>query len=363
MVAHGLGISINGQDPRSNVYLLDGTPQNDFTNGPAGSAAGTVLGMETIREFRVETNAYSAEFGRNSGGQINTITKSGTNDLHGSLYHFHRNDNFDARNFFDRRRQAGIQAEPVRRDCRRADSRKTGRSSSSARRGCARDLGERCQATCRTENARRGIIGSVTYVDRSGREAVSRRVSAAERAESRQRHRSLQLPFNQQITQDFGQARIDHSFNESNQVFGRYTYDDADQRLPTDYPQFPRDFLSRNQFVTAEWRQVISPRTLNTVRLSFSRTRVGQDVKPTHRNLFAFHSRPPGHGRHRHRRTSAVRAADVGQFQAGSERVWVSRTGSRCSAASTWLKIGGLIEHYQDNMFNPTFGARDLHVQ
>ncbi|HEX6975345.1 MAG TPA: carboxypeptidase-like regulatory domain-containing protein, partial [Vicinamibacterales bacterium] len=69
VVAHGLGMSVNGQDPRSNVYLLDGTLQNDFTNGPAGSAAGTALGMDTIREFRVEANAYSAEFGRNSGGQ------------------------------------------------------------------------------------------------------------------------------------------------------------------------------------------------------------------------------------------------------------------------------------------------------
>ena len=78
VVAHGLGMSINGQDPRSNVYLIDGTPQNDFTNGPAGSAAGTSLGTEAIREFRVETNAYSAEFGRNSGGQINVLTKSGT---------------------------------------------------------------------------------------------------------------------------------------------------------------------------------------------------------------------------------------------------------------------------------------------
>ncbi|MBI3693617.1 MAG: carboxypeptidase regulatory-like domain-containing protein [Acidobacteria bacterium] len=101
VVAHGLGVSINGQDPRSNVYLIDGTPQNDFTNGPAGSAASTVLGVETIREFRVETNAYSAEFGRSSGGQITALSKSGTNSLHGSLYEFHRNDNFDARNFFD----------------------------------------------------------------------------------------------------------------------------------------------------------------------------------------------------------------------------------------------------------------------
>ena len=49
VVAHGLGMSVNGQDPRSNVYLLDGTLLNDMTNGPAGSAAGTALGMETCR--------------------------------------------------------------------------------------------------------------------------------------------------------------------------------------------------------------------------------------------------------------------------------------------------------------------------
>ena len=101
VVAHGLGMSVNGQDPRSNVYLLDGTLLNDFTNAPAGSAAGTALGLETIREFRVQANAYSAEFGRNSGGQINVLTKSGTNRFAGSVFGFHRNDAMDARNYFD----------------------------------------------------------------------------------------------------------------------------------------------------------------------------------------------------------------------------------------------------------------------
>jgi hypothetical protein len=101
VVAHGLGMSINGQDYRSNVYLLDGTLQNDFTNGPAGSAAGTTLGMDAIRQFRVESNAYSAEFGRNYGGQINVLTKSGTNTLRGSAFEFHRNDTLDSRNYFD----------------------------------------------------------------------------------------------------------------------------------------------------------------------------------------------------------------------------------------------------------------------
>jgi hypothetical protein len=160
-VAHGLGMSINGQDPRSNVYLLDGTPLNDFTNGPAGSAAGTVLGAETVREFRVETNAYSAEFGRNSGGQINTLTKSGSNDLHGTAYWFHRNDNFDARNFFDpqelpefKRNQYGVTAGG--RIVRDRSFFFVGHE------GLRENLGRTISSEVPDLNARRGIIGGVT---------------------------------------------------------------------------------------------------------------------------------------------------------------------------------------------------------
>ena len=149
VVAHGLGMSVNGQDYRSNVYLLDGTLQNDFTNGPAGSAAGTALGMEAIREFRVETNAYSAEFGRNYGGQINVLTKSGTNTLHGSAYEFHRNDALDARNYFD------VAGKPdfTRNQFGARSAGRSGRiacSTSSATRGCARTWARRSPASCRT---------------------------------------------------------------------------------------------------------------------------------------------------------------------------------------------------------------------
>jgi hypothetical protein len=117
-------MSVNGQDSRANVYLLDGTLLNDMTNGPAGSAAGTALGMDTVQEFRVETNAYSAEFGRMSGGQINVLTKSGTNRMGGSVFEFHRNDALDAKNYFDvggkppftRNQFGGAVGGPIRHD-------------------------------------------------------------------------------------------------------------------------------------------------------------------------------------------------------------------------------------------------------
>ena len=116
VVAHGLAMSVNGQNPRTNIYLLDGTLQNDFTNSPAGSAAGTALGMETIREFRLASNSYSAEYGRAAGGQINVITKSGTNLFSGSAFTFHRNSALDARNYFDDDDETELPALSGRRD-------------------------------------------------------------------------------------------------------------------------------------------------------------------------------------------------------------------------------------------------------
>src|SRR5207245_2639150 len=62
---------------------------------------GVLLGVEAVLEFQVLTNAYSAEFGRSSGGVINAVTRSGVNEYHGSLFEFHRNSALDARTFFD----------------------------------------------------------------------------------------------------------------------------------------------------------------------------------------------------------------------------------------------------------------------
>src|SRR5213593_5036993 len=94
-------ISINGARPEQNNFLLDGTDINNVYNKTPGSSAGVLLGVEAVLEFQVLTNAYSAEFGRSSGGVINAVTRSGVNEYHGSLFEFHRNSALDARNFFD----------------------------------------------------------------------------------------------------------------------------------------------------------------------------------------------------------------------------------------------------------------------
>src|SRR6266566_5937063 len=92
---------ISGARPQQNNYRLDGISINDYANGGPGSLIGGNLGVDAIQEFSVLTSNYSAEYGKTSGGVVNAITRSGTNQFHGSVYEFLRNSALDARNFFE----------------------------------------------------------------------------------------------------------------------------------------------------------------------------------------------------------------------------------------------------------------------
>src|SRR5262245_13147098 len=100
--AGGLGdkLSVNGARDGQNLYVLNGVPNNDVS-GNAQSASGAYSGAETIKEFQVITNAYSAEYPSVAGAILTAVTKSGTNAFHGSLFEFLRNDNLDAAKWED----------------------------------------------------------------------------------------------------------------------------------------------------------------------------------------------------------------------------------------------------------------------
>jgi hypothetical protein len=360
VVAHGLGVSINGQDPRSNVYLIDGTPQNDFTNGPGGSAAGTALGVEAIREFRVEVNNYSAEFGRNAGGQINALTKSGSNEWHGSLYHFLRNDNFDARNFFDpakrpefkRNQFGGSLGGPIRKDKDFFFFTYEG----------LRDrLGRTVVTQVPDDNARQGILPDPARPGQTLTVPISPSVvpflNEIPRANSTQKPGGLAdyiFGFNQRLNEHFVQGRYDRNIGSFGQFFTRYTFDDAVQDLPTDFPQFPRQFLSKNQFVTTEYRHVVSPQMLMHFRGSFSRTTTFQNVFANTSNRLPEFVAGRGPG-----------SVDIGgmprfgpQSSANlrlTQNVFGFEAGTDLTRGKHLLKAGMLVERYQDNMVNPTF--------
>jgi hypothetical protein len=93
--------SVSGSRPVGMAYMLDNTDiRNQMDHGAGVSVMGTSLGMEAIQEFTILTNTYSAEFG-GSGAAVNAVTKSGTNDFHGTIYEYFRNSVLDARNYFD----------------------------------------------------------------------------------------------------------------------------------------------------------------------------------------------------------------------------------------------------------------------
>ena len=90
------GFSVNGQDDTLNNYIIDGIDDNERVIG----SIGVKPNVEGIQEITVQTNSYAAEAGRTAGGVVNIITRSGTNQFHGTAYEFFRNDVFDARNVF-----------------------------------------------------------------------------------------------------------------------------------------------------------------------------------------------------------------------------------------------------------------------
>ncbi len=90
-------VSVNGGRGRSNNYMVNGGDGNDiFVNLPAIQPS-----PDAIEEFRVLTNTFDAEYGRNSGSIVNVVTKSGTNQLHGDFYEFFRNNILNTRGYFD----------------------------------------------------------------------------------------------------------------------------------------------------------------------------------------------------------------------------------------------------------------------
>ena len=97
----GVHVVINGNRPSENAFRLDGIYINDASGSAPASAAGNLLGLDTIAELRLVTSPFSAEYGRTDGGVITAVSRSGTNEFHGSAWEYLRNSALDAKNYFD----------------------------------------------------------------------------------------------------------------------------------------------------------------------------------------------------------------------------------------------------------------------
>ena len=231
-----------------------------------------------MREFRVETNAYSAEFGRLAGGQINVLTKSGTNRFSGSAYEYHRNDALDARNYFDtlgkpdftRNQFGGTLGGPL------IQNRLFFFGGYEA---LIERLGKTISTIVPDDNARLGILPSGDGRRQSGRRALPCRVPARQRAFARSGARGLRLPVRSAARRELrpGPSRLHHRRRVSSSAATPSTTRSSSCRRTI------RSFRGRSSRATssspASTARCSRPSTLNTARLSFSRTRIGQDVE------------------------------------------------------------------------------------
>src|SRR5207237_8621360 len=94
---NGLALSISGNRPTGNVFLVDGLVVNDFANASPGSGLNVNLGVEAVREFRGLTSEYTAEYGRSTGGVATAALHPGTNEFHGTMLEFVSDRALDAR--------------------------------------------------------------------------------------------------------------------------------------------------------------------------------------------------------------------------------------------------------------------------
>ena len=112
-------ISINGQREFANAFIVNGSDAEEDVN----SGTAIIPNLDSIAEFRILTSNFDAEYGGHSGGQINVVTKSGTNEFHGDVFEFMRNTDLDARNYFsptrgafDQNQFGGTFGGPIRRN-------------------------------------------------------------------------------------------------------------------------------------------------------------------------------------------------------------------------------------------------------
>jgi hypothetical protein len=287
-VGQGTKISVAGARPSQNMFTLDGTAYNDALNNTPASANGVMTGVETIKEFRVITNAMSAEYGRAGGGVFNVITKSGSNSFSGSAFEFFRDEALDGKNYFDdekpkfRRNQfGGSFGGPVLKN-------KTFFFGSYE--GLREHKGITQVATVLDDNARRGILPGVAPINVPA--AILPYISLYPVANGPLIRSASGAPtglaeftgvMNRKSNQDFAMVRLDQTFSANSSIFGRYLYDDSIQDEPVNYPEWPNLVANTKHMLTIEQRQLFTSALINELRGGFNRSHPLEDVNPLNR--------------------------------------------------------------------------------
>jgi Carboxypeptidase regulatory-like domain len=275
------GYAVNGGISASNFYSLDGGEYQDpYFNAPL-----PFPNPDAIQEFTIQTNSYSAEFGRNRGASVNAVTRAGTNEFHGGAFEFVRNDIFDARPFFSttapvfKRNQFGAQlGGPIRKNktfffggWQGMHERGTPTTSTSTVLTAAMRRGDFSQLPRAINDPLTGspFPGNIIPATRFSKAAVNFL------------DRFVPLPNfgNNYVTplpapKDSNQylIRIDHELGSKDRLYGRYIYNDDYLFGPAgNLPNWGIDQTFHRQGIVLDETHIFSPSLINSFLFSFNR--------------------------------------------------------------------------------------------
>jgi len=290
--------NIDGNRDRSNNYNLDGTDNNDpFFNNSALNQVGitgapaTLLPLDAIQEFNLQSQ-FGAEYGRNSGSVVNIVTRSGTNELHGSLYEFNRNSFFDARNYFNTK----FQSDGVPNPQSRFNNNNFGGSLGGpivkdnlffffAYEGQRERVGSdfALSVPSAAQIAEAQTVAVTTTVPGAAVPSVKPALIKITNLFPTSDSNSLAYSVRDKNDGDNLIGKVDYRLNQNNSLSARYAFGQSDQAFPlgslggygsgSRLASFEQISPTRVQVVSVNWLTTFSPTIINEVRFGYSRFR------------------------------------------------------------------------------------------
>jgi hypothetical protein len=287
----GQQLTISGARPQQNNYRLDGVSLNDYANGAPGSVLGGNLGVDAIQEFSVITSNYEADYGKTSGGVVNAITRTGTNQMHGSAYEFLRNGKLDAKNYFDdptqpippfkRNQFGGTIGGPIVKDHTFffADFEGIRQSkgittlavvpSQNARNGllCSNPPGPDPNNPCSTVQLQMGPNTDANGVDKNAKAFFTFYHLPNGAILGNGDTGEFTFAGQQIVNENFLTTRLDHKFSQNDSLFGTYMFDKTPYSSPDGLDNVEFSTLTARQFAAIEETHIFTPRFANSFRI------------------------------------------------------------------------------------------------
>lgn len=299
---YGIAMSIAGARNQHNNFLLDGARVNTVQNGGPAGIANIQLGADSIREMKVMTTNYSAEYGNAAGGVVSWVTKSGTNQFHGSIFEYHRNKSLNANTFMNNKvgadkdpfifNQYGASVGgPIIKDNSFFFFNYEGITQRAALTGIANTITPEAKMGILPKGAFGGTCNDPAYPeDPATGKCVGTVASSVlpyldlwdlpNGIDNDDGTAQILIPGGSPIDQNYYVAKVDHNFNESHAIFVRATHDRGSTTVGNN-GRYQQALSTGADNWTIEERSVFSPNFVNSIRYSLARSTVAQEDELT----------------------------------------------------------------------------------